>query len=233
MPFDSGPETPLGPPLEDLADWDPGPDGRILYVATRRGADVVSLQAWDLTTGRARDVTQVRAADYAAADGLPGGGVVFTDRAGRSLHVRAVPGRADTVFALPESVGHVGTIDPSPDGRMAAMVGWDIDDDSILVHRVDLATGRATRLAAFSGEGWDMMRWLPGDVLQFGILETAGTLAWYAMPAAGGRPTRLGVPPRYPATYRLSDDGRRAIARARDLRRDIYLIRNFGDLLAR
>jgi hypothetical protein len=147
--------------------------------------------------------------------------------------VLGVPGRPDTLFPLPEPVGHVNTLDPSPDGRHLATIGWDINDDSILVHRIDLATGHATRLAAFSGEGWDMMRWLPGDVLQFGIMETAGTLAWYALPASGGRAVRLGVPPRYPASYRLADDGRRAIARARDFRRDVFVIRNFRDLLAR
>jgi hypothetical protein len=77
------------------------------------------------------------------------------------------------------------------------------------------------------------MTWLPGDVLQFGVRETAGTLAWYQLPAAGGRPVRLGVPPRYPASYRLSADGRRVLVRARDPQTDIFMIRTFRDLLAR
>jgi hypothetical protein len=233
MPFDSGPETPLGPPIEGLEDWDLSPDGRSLYTATRRDGSTLVIQAWDLATGRARNVAMVGTGSYDASEALPQGGLVASDRAGRSLRLIAVPGRPDTTITLAETTGFVGRVDPSPDGRHLATIGWDVQADSILVHRIELATGAATRLAAFSGEGWDMLQWLPGDVLQLGVMETAGTLAWYSLSAAGGRPVRMGVPPRYPASYRLSADGRRALARANDPRRDIYLIRNFGDLLAR
>ncbi len=233
MPADSGPETPLGAPIVDLVDWDASPDGRVLFTGALRDSATVVVQAWDLASGRPREVGVFRRAEYGGLEGLPGGGIILVEQTGRRVRIVGAPGRADTAFDFDERIGRVSYMDPSPDGRHFATIGWDFQDDSILVHRVDLATGRAARLAAFSGEGWDAVRWLPGDVLQFGIMETAGTLAWYALPANGGRAVRLGVPPRYPASYRLSGDGLRVLVRARDPRTDVYVIRNFRELLAR
>jgi hypothetical protein len=70
----------------------------------------------------------------------------------------------------------------------------------------------------------------PGTII-VPLLETAWTLAWYRIPAAGGAPVRLGSPPRFPADYRFSRDGLRGIARVGDRRADVYLIGNFSDLL--
>ena len=42
---------------------------------------------------------------------------------------------------------------------------------------------------------------------------------------------RLGSPPRVPGEYRISADGRGSVARAEERHTDIYMIRNYGELL--
>jgi hypothetical protein len=86
-------------------------------------------------------------------------------------------------------------------------------------------------LASFGAEGSQPPRWLSDGSLIVPILETSWTLAWYRIPATGGKPVRLGSPPRFPANYRLSEDGRRVMARPEDRRTDIYLVPNFGEVL--
>ena len=41
MPFDSGPEAPLGTPIRELMDWDFTADGTQLYTGTKRGAAII------------------------------------------------------------------------------------------------------------------------------------------------------------------------------------------------
>jgi hypothetical protein len=91
--------------------------------------------------------------------------------------------------------------------------------------------GSVAQLARLGAEGLQPPRWLDDGTLIVPILETEWTLAWYRIPATGGAPVRLGSPPRYPAAYRLSDDGLRVLARPQDRRTDIYLIPNFGEAL--
>ena len=110
--------------------------------------------------------------------------------------------------------------------------GWDATDDSVSVARISLLDGSVTRLARFAGEGSQQPAWLPDGSILVPVLETIWTLAWYRIPADGGKPVRLGSPPRFPATDRFSRDGLSGIARVSDRRADVYLIRNFSDLLA-
>jgi hypothetical protein len=86
----------------------------------------------------------------------------------------------------------------SPDGRAAAWLGFDPNGDSLLVERVSLLDGSVRRLAAFYADGAEAPFWLSDGSLLLQIRETAATLAWYRLPAAGGPPVRLGSP-RYPA----------------------------------
>ena len=75
--------------------------------------------------------------------------------------------------------------------------------------------------------------WLADGTLLVPVEETAAALAWYRIPLDGGPPLRLGSPPRYPAEYDMSRDGRRIIATTWEDSPDIYLIRNFSRLLER
>jgi len=231
MPPDSGPEPPLGPPL-DLADFDLTSDGTGLLLAVRREDDSVDLRVRELSSGTVRPLASVSFRDVAALYPLPGGGVALSSVSGTTIRLVGIPGRRDTVFAYPEADGVLQSLDPSPDGREAVTVGWDRNGDSIVVRRVSLIDGHAVQLAAFYADGSQRPYWLPGGTLLLQIRETASTWVWYRMPVTGGRPVRTGTPPRSAdGTFRLSSDGRRVLARVTINRPDVYVIRNFAEIL--
>ena len=227
MPFDSGPEVGLGQPL-DLVDWDWNQDGQSVVVVTRRGPDSLALARLDVASARSTAITQVESRGYVTAETVVGGGLVILPTPNTFRRV-GVPGLVDSTFSLP--AGWARNLDPSPDGRAFVLTGWDVNQDSILVHRVSLVDGSATRLAAFGGEGVFQPAWLDDGTIIVPVLETAWTQVWYRVPATGGPPVRLGSPPRVPGEYRISADGRRAIARAEERHTDVYMIRNYGELL--
>jgi len=227
MPFDSGPEVALGQPL-DLVDWDWSQDGRSVVVGTRRGPDTIAVSRLDVASGRLTPITQVPSRDYLSFETVSGGGLLLLPTRATFRRI-GVPGLPDSTFPLPPGVAR--RVDPSPDGRAFVEVGWDANYDSILVHRVSLVDGSATRLAAFGGEGISQPAWLDDGTIIVPINETAWTQAWYRIPAGGGPAVRLGSPPRVPGEYRISADGRRAVARSEERHTDIYMIRNYGELL--
>ena len=226
MPFDSGPETPLGS-AEDLADWDWSQDGRSVVIAARRGADSAVILRVNMATGRKTPVVTFRSSDFIAVKALPGNGILLLfPREFRRIGVAGLP---DSSFALP--VGWVAAVDPSPDGRELVAEGWNTTYDTVLIHRVSLVDGSATRLAAIMGEEPRPPRWITDGAIIAPVVETAGTMAWYRIPSAGGAAVRLGSPPQFPAEYAISASGRHAVATANYRRTDIFMIRNFGSVL--
>lgn len=229
MPFDSGPETPVGPPV-DNRDFDWTQDGAAVVMATRRGADSLAISRVEVPSGRTTPLATVPSLDYLLLETVDGGGFIMLPT-GQSFRRVGLPGLPDSTIRLPDAIGTLQSIDPSPDGRAFVSISWDPAFDSILVHRVSAVDGSMTRLASFGAEGSQPPRWLDDGSIIVSIFETSWTMAWYRVPAAGGRPERVGTPPRYPASYRFSGDGLRVMARSQDRRTDIYLVPNFGEVL--
>ena len=225
---DGGAETKLGNAM-DTSDWDWSMDGASIMVMSVRG-DTTVVQRLDASTGRVTRVTAL-AKDFHEIATLPGGGFVVLAGDGRAFRRIGSPGQPDTLFRIPREYGTVSASDPSPDGRAIVAVGWDATDDSVSVLRISTIDGSVTPLVRFAGEGSQQATWLPDGTILVPVLETAWTLGWYRIPAGGGKPVRLGSPPRFPADYRFSRDGLHGIARVSDSRADVYLIRNFADLL--
>ena len=109
--------------------------------------------------------------------------------------------------------------------------GWNATYDTVLVDRISVIDGGAIRLASIPAVSMRWPSWLNDGSIIVPILETEWTMAWYRMPSTGGPAVRLGTPPRYPADYSISVDGRRAVARVEEPHTDIYMIRNFGSIL--
>ena len=227
MPFDSGPERPLGAPME-LLDWDWG-TGEV-FVAVRRGDSVV-VGTLDPQSRRRRDLGIFPGRDFGTVEALGGGGCVVRLLSGRLARL-AVPGLPDTSFTIPAEVGFTSFLSPSPDGRELAIVGWLPGADTLAMHAVSMRDGSTRRVAVFFGEGIDAPRWLADGTLLVPISETGWTEALYRVPAAGGVPVRLSLLPGGVASYRFAADGRRGIMRASDRRADVHLIRNFGELVS-
>ncbi|MEO8636584.1 MAG: protein kinase [Gemmatimonadales bacterium] len=230
MPFDSGPEVSLGPP-RDVYDKDWAQDGRTILIGVRQGDSIAVLEQ-DAASDRTRALATYPRSEYAGAETLPGGGYVLTTSPRRFRRVGA-PGLPDTTWELPFEVGTISSLDPSPDGQAFVTIGWDPTLDSILVHRVSLVDGSAVRIGTFAGETGAMVRWFSDGSILVSIAETAWNLVWYRIPAGGGPAVRLGSPPRYPADYRFSTDGRRVLMLSNEKHSDIYLARNFGGVFKR
>ena len=228
VPFDGGAETRLGNAME-TSDWDWSMDGASIMVMSLRGDSAV-IQRLDAATGRVARVAVVPKGYHEIAT-LPGGGFVVLAEDGRAVWRIGSPGHPDTLFPIPRAYGTVTSSDPSPDGQALVAAGWDATADSVSVVRISMADGRVTPLARFAGEGSQQPAWLADGTIIVPVLETTFTLGWFRIAAAGGKPVRLGSPPRFPADYRFSRDGLRGIARVGDSRADVYLIRNFADLL--
>ncbi len=227
MSSDSGAERALGSP-RDIVDWDLGE--REIFIGYRRHDSVV-VATLDPATGGSRDLRAYPADEYGGVEAsAPGGFVMYTPLGDRIRRVLA-PGLPDTTFATPPTFGHIMDAEPSPDGRAVAIVGWDAREDSILVFRMSLVDGSTTRLATLTGEGADALRWLPDGSLIVPVRETAQTIALYRLSTTTGPPQRLGLLPRFSATYRFSADGRRGIVRARESKTDLHIIRNFRELV--
>ncbi|MEO8201976.1 MAG: hypothetical protein ABI679_15700, partial [Gemmatimonadota bacterium] len=152
---------------------------------------------------------------------------------GRKFRPVGASGIKDTTYELPIEAGLIASLDPSPDGRAFVEVGWSESGDSLVANRVSLVDGSVERLAVFAGEDAAPPRWLADGSFVIAILETSRTLTWYRIGASGGSPVRLGSPPRFPAEYRISQDGRRVLMILQDQKSDVYLMRNFGEAFKR
>ncbi|TMC67303.1 MAG: hypothetical protein E6J18_16345 [Chloroflexi bacterium] len=96
--------------------------------------------------------------------------------------------------------------------------------DSILVHVIALPGGRATRWAAFFGEGVHGVYWLTDRSIMIAVAETQGSATVYR--ARGpGQIERAGTVPRPIEGFGVSRDGRRVLIRTVESRDDIWLAR--------
>ena len=233
LPADSGAETLLGPPME-LEDYEFNRTGDGLVLAVRAGADSIQLLTMQLPGGRRQPFGAVARADFGGIMALAGGGAVVLNPDNLRYQFVGVPGRRDTTFTVPEHQGTIEDFMPSSDGREMLTTGWDQGYDTVLIRRVSLADGRMTRLAAIYADGSAMPAYQPDGSLLIPIRETGNTTVWYRLPAAGGNLVRMGAPPRAAdASYRQSADARTVVARVATKRPDIYIIRNFAELLPR
>jgi len=229
MPFDSGPEVPFGPPVL-LRDFDPTGDSKAILLATRRGADSVSLSRLALESGRSEPAGALGSNEFFSFEATKGGGLVITPTR-ESFRRIGIPGLPDSTFRLPVEVGYVVRIDPSPDGRAFVSSGFDQTGDHLVFHRISLVDGSVNLLARFGQEDLSDLAWLNDGTVVLGVQESDWTQAWYRVPATGGVPVRLGTTPWPNAYYRFSKDGLRVTARVFDRRTDIYVVPNFAEVL--
>jgi len=229
MPFDSGPEQLLGPPVL-MRDFDPTQDSKAILLATRRGADSVSLSRVALESGRSEPAGALESNEFVSFEATKGGGLVITPTP-TSFRRVGIPGLPDSTFQLPVEVGNVLRIDPSPDGQAFVSTGFDQSGDRLVFHRISLVDGGVRLLAQFGAEDLEGAAWLDDGTVVLEMKESDWTQAWYQVPDTGGTPVRLGTAPWPNAYYRFSSDGLRVVARVFDRRTDIYVVPNFAEVL--
>jgi len=229
MPFDSGPEMPLGGPLP-LLDWDWGAPE--LFVAVGRD-DSVDIAAVNPQSGRLERRRSFSGQEYQWVEGVQTGGAVVVTVGGQRIHTIGVPGIADTMLVVPPEAGLMFWGEPTPDGQSLVLAGWLPGEDSLGVHLLRLADGTLRRIGIIFGENLDTPRWLSDGSILLPVYETAWTTALYRVPSEGGTPERLGLLPISNGSYRFSADGRRGIIRVSERRTDAFVVRGFEAAVAR
>ncbi len=227
MPSDSGAERLLGSPLQ-LEDWDWSATHLIVAIDEGDSLVVASLSP---DNGQVRRLRSYAADAVQTLEALPNGGFVFYPPLRNRIHRVLAPGLADTSFAMPEGMGLIMGLEPSPDGRDVAIVGYgDLLTDETVVDIMSLADGSSRRIATFPSEFVEPPRWLPDGNLILPVGETRWTLSLYRIPVAGGAMVRLGPVPRFPGSYRFAADGRRGIVRAVETNMDVFVVPNLAAL---
>lgn len=162
-------------------------------------------------------------ADSSIVDWTPLGnaGWAWITAGGRSFRFQRLGESAPVDLPLPEGIERVWQVNGSPDGSRIAAVGWTPAFDSILVDMITLADRRATRWAAFFGEGGGVTQLLDGSLLVW-IEETLQTNTLYRV-RAPGRVERLGTIPRAADLVSPSLDARRVAVRTRNFHGDVWL----------
>ena len=235
IPFEGGPERSFNlPPGDEIpGDWSRPVSAALLY-AVRDSSGRARLVEVQVATGRSRAVADLPARTPWVFS-IPGGGYGVPDLEANAARVTGRPGKPDTTWTVPAVAGRLVTIpgDVTADGSALIEFSQSSRAESVWVRRIPLDGSVA---APPTPVLWD--KWI--GVLPDGSYESiwgdpGGGLGLYRIPPGGSRSVRLGDAPVHGAgtTWTASEDGRRFIVVKPVDRPDIFLLRNFGELLRR
>jgi hypothetical protein len=208
---------------------------------SRDGATILYLHAIDAnkvrltesdTLGHVIREIPFEQSDVVEFQPLPDGAVCIIPKARRSLSIIR-PGGKDTVtLRAPGWIATIWAVAPSPDAKSLAVLAVNPADDSILVATVDIETGVYKKTGSVGEEWLGRIRWLEDGSITFDIYETQGAMALYTT-RPGGPIRRAGAFPLNDAAVSVSKDGRHMVASNFSFKNDVYMIRNFGNMLRR
>ena len=242
VPFDGGAERPftLPPGTAISTDWTRPVSSTLLY-AFRDSSGQARLAEVDVATGRSRGMTSLPQRTSFIFP-IPGGGYGAADIEAGSARIIGRPGKPDTTWSVPPTPGRQFTIpgDVTIDGRAVLAFSESVAGDSVWVHRIPLDGGAPSAAMSVTLDQWF-------GVMPDGSLETIRTdstrrVAWYRLAPGGSGLVRLGDAPTQGTTtptpfdgvaWDGSNDGRRFVLVRSVDRPDVYLLRNFGELLSR
>jgi hypothetical protein len=225
----TGAERPIGPPLElPGSEW--AVDGSVLLVRVSIAGDSAEIRSFDPNSGSSRVLRKMMRRQTAWIETLAGGGYITTNGTRDSVYLFDAGWRGDTVFTFPQRWMTAGMPSASPDGRELLMATWDEGGDSVTFVRQSLVDGRVALVAKMWGDGWRRPAWLPGGSMILPVIESGGVTAFYTL-GRNGQPVRLGPAPRQFANFSWSRDGKRVVANALEQNPDVFLIRNFPQML--
>ena len=234
LPFEGGPERAFSLPLgiEISTDWTWPVSSGLLY-AVRDSSGLARLAEINVATGRSRDVTTLPPrTSFVFA--IPDGGYGVADVEANSTRVVGRPGKSDTTWTAPARPGRQFSIpgEVSRDGHAFLEFSQAPGFGTVWVRWVPLDGGVASAAVSLVFKEWYGV--LPDGSFETIRSDSTGALALYRMTAGSSRSVRLGDAPVQGArTEWESYDGRRFVVVKPVDRPDIYLLRNFGELLKR
>jgi hypothetical protein len=227
IPFDGGSANSISATIENVGDFEWTLDGSAILLSRVPGPNSTTISVID-TLGRMRDIAKLPKS-YFGLDAMHDGSIVLLEGDGINVARLNMSGQVLSAWKAPPWVAQLGRFTDSPDGKTMAALGWYQGFDSVVVVRIDVASGAASQMANIPNEGYSRITWLNDGSLLFDLREDRGVQGLYRI-IPGGRPTRLGPLPFYPAHFSYSLDGKRVAAFTGEEKGDVYLIRNFGEI---
>ena len=231
-PVSGGNEAPLGSPVQAIADFEWNPNGSGLIYIAGSGAGERSVIAVDTAGTKVLELGRFGPGVAGGVQLLPDNRFILIPAEGTKVSLFSAEGKLQAGWNLPQWINHVERFSAAPDGRAIAAMGWGERFDSVVVARIDVGSGRFTRLAAFGGEFYGRIKWLRDGDLIFDIAESQGARGLYRMAPDGSRLRRIGSLPRMFGSYTVSDEGA-IVAFVDNEKSDVYMIRNLGEILRR
>ena len=233
LPRDGGAESRIVRGVRDLLDFEWSRDGGAIMYLHGVGGNEVRLMESDTTGGRGREIARLAQSAAIAFHSLPDGAVCIIPPERRSLSIIRRRGQRDVTWPAPDWIGAIQSISLSPDARSLAVLGLDRQGDSVVVATVNIEDGRFIRLDVLGGEWLGRIRWLEDGNIMFDFRETQGSYALFTT-RPGGPTRRLGdLPFAEDERFSVSKEGTRAAAFSYNIKSDVYMIRNFGEMLQR
>jgi len=216
--------------VENLLDFQWSPDGAKIMYLYGIGGNEVRLMEGD-TTGRTREIRRLKQSAATQFEPLPDGAVCLIPAQGRSISIIGRPGKRDTTWPVPDWI-EMGSISHSPDAKSLAVVGVNRSNDSVVVATVDIESGRFTRTGVFPGSDAPRIMWLEDRSIMAIFREPRGAWVFYRI-RPGRSAERLGTLPHTRADFSVSSDGKHVAMFSYSDKNDVYMIRNFGQMLRR
>ena len=235
LPFEGGAERSFVLPAgtEFSTDWSRPVSDELLY-ASRDSTGRARLAQVEVATGLTRRVTELPA-PTSFVNSIPGGGYGAGEIETHSMRVHSRRGRADTVWTVPDVPRRLLTVPAgaTSDGRAFLEFSQTSEGDSVFVRRVPIDGGVPSPPFVMIFPQW--FGSLPDGSYETMEIDSTGVVGWYRIPPGGTQRVRLGDAPMQAAGIEWdgSEDGRRLIAVKPVSRPDVFVIRNFGELLRR
>jgi Tol biopolymer transport system component len=232
IPRNGGAESVIPGGVENLLDFQWSPDGGKIMYLHGTGGNRIRVVETDTTAHGTHEIARLEQSAAIHFQPIPDGAVWMMPAERRSVSVIHRPGRRDVTWYVPDWMSGIGSISHSPDAKSLAVEGANRSFDSVVVATLDIESGRFTRIGTLSGSDPQRITWLEDGSIMFVLREKQGAFALYRI--VRGRPAeRLGVLPYTQADFSVSKDGRHLAAFGYSDRNDIYMIRNFGEMLRR
>lgn len=229
-----GDETRIAGVVENLLDFEWSPRGAGFMYLHGIGGGKIRLVESDIMGRRTREIAWLEESAAFVFHPLPDGSVSIIPPERRSISVIRRPGKRDVTWRVPEWMSEISLISRSPDGKSLAVVGATRSRDSAVVATVDVETGRFARLASQAAIEGQAITWLEDGAIMFVLRVPEGAYVVYRV-SPGSPAERLGTLPHIPmlAAFSVSKDGSHIAAISYNDKNDVYMIRNFGQMLRR
>ena len=232
IPRSGGAESQIPDAVENLLDFQWSPDGaRIMYLHGI-GGNQIRLMESDTTGRGTREIVRLEQAAATQFHPLPDGAVCLIPAQRRSISIIHRRGKRKVTRYLPEWISEIGGVSHSPDSKTLAVAGINPSGDLVVVATMDIATGSFARVGAFFGSDPQQIAWLEDGSILAVFRAPQGAWVFYRIPP-GGPAEKLGALPHARADFSISSDGRHVAMFSYTDKNDVYMIRNFGELLRR